>query len=185
MTALRPTGRATTSTKKSLTRRVPGLRAFNIQQSSTTIPGGVYVPPSPESITHDSDGNRTSDGRWDYTWNSEGRLVQVKTSSTSGIPTNSLDSAKIMFDYDYLGRRIRKRVYATAVTPESNPSETIRYLWDGWNCIAELKGADSKFFVWGPDLSGGPQGAGGVEGLLLVQEMSAGYAVEKNPLCRL
>ena len=43
-----------------------------------------------------------------------------------------------------------------------------RYLYDGWNLLAEVDaiGAATKTYVWGSDLSGSMQGAGGVGGLL-------------------
>lgn len=34
----------------------------------TTQEGAVYVPPAAEVLTYDPDGNLTSDGRWDCTW---------------------------------------------------------------------------------------------------------------------
>ena len=155
----------------------PGLKPLTVTQSgSTPVSGDVYVPPSPETVSYDYDGNRTTDGRWDYTWDTENRLTEIKTSLTSGTSRSSTKSTKVQFDYDYLGRRIRKQVYDTALS--TMPSKTILYLWDGWNCIAEIDGTDSQFYVWGKDISGTQQGAGGVEGLLFVHELSLGYAVE-------
>jgi RHS repeat-associated protein len=54
-----------------------------------------------------------------------------------------------------------------------------RYLYDGWNLLAALNGTNNavvKSFLWGSDLSGSEQGAGGVGGLLLVNLGSAGCA---------
>jgi RHS repeat-associated protein len=45
-----------------------------------------------------------------------------------------------------------------------------RFLYDGWNLLAEYNGMNAnalvRSYVWGPDLSGSLQGAGGVGGLL-------------------
>ena len=52
------------------------------------------------------------------------------------------------------------------------------YLYDGWNCIAEYTGATpavSKTFLWGLDLSGSLQGAGGVGGLLSVSQGGSSF----------
>jgi YD repeat-containing protein len=35
----------------------------------------VFVPKTPETFTYDADGNLLSDGRWNYTWDAENRLV--------------------------------------------------------------------------------------------------------------
>ncbi len=52
-------------------------------------------------------------------------------------------------------------------------SADTRFLYDGWNLIAEFSLQSSvlrlsRSYVWGIDLSGAPQGAGGVGGLLTV-----------------
>src|SRR5436190_353208 len=78
---------------------------------------------------------------------------------------------KLVFTYDYMGRRVEKVVstwngsaYASAVTT--------RFVYDGWNLLAELDGDNSNAvkcsYMWGLDLSGSLQGAGGVGGLLTV-----------------
>ena len=64
-------------------------------------------------------------------------------------------------------------------TPNTPPSKTITYLWDDFNIIAETVVADSAtnitYNVWGLDLDGTLQGAGGVGGLLAVVKDSATY----------
>jgi RHS repeat-associated protein len=44
-----------------------------------------------------------------------------------------------------------------------------KYVWDGWNLLAELDITDAsvRTFAWGLDLSGSEQGAGGIGGLVL------------------
>ena len=45
----------------------------------TPVTGNVYVPKTPEAFTYDLDGNMTSDGRWNYTWDAENRLIRVQS----------------------------------------------------------------------------------------------------------
>ena len=53
----------------------------------TPVTGNVFVPRTPESLTYDLDGNMTSDGRWNYTWDAENRLIKVE--SGLGTPSSS------------------------------------------------------------------------------------------------
>ncbi len=68
---------------------------------------------------------------------------------------------------DYLGRRWRKQVYRNGWLDEER-----RYLYDSFNCVAELDQYNNllKSYLWDLDLSGTMQGAGGVGGLLAVME---------------
>jgi RHS repeat-associated protein len=47
-------------------------------------------------------------------------------------------------------------------------TSTFKFVWDGWNLLAELDGEDGvlRACAWGLDLSGSEQGAGGVGGLV-------------------
>jgi len=47
----------------------------------TPVIGNVFVPRTPEPFSYDLDGNMTSDGRWNYTWDAENRLVKVESRS--------------------------------------------------------------------------------------------------------
>ena len=62
--------------------------------------------------------------------------------------------------YDYMSRRVEKTVNGVAR----------RFVYDGWNLISETQGSgltsQVSYFVWGLDLSGTLQGAGGIGGLL-------------------
>ncbi|WP_129589686.1 RHS repeat domain-containing protein [Rubritalea profundi] len=102
----------------------------------------------------DDDGNLTNDGTKQFEWDAENRLIAVKQGAVTVAE----------YDYDYQSRRITKDV-AGVVT---------NFVYDGWNPIAEFTGTTlSKSYVWGMDLSGSMQGAGGVGGLLAVAEGSA------------
>ena len=129
-----------------------------------TETGKVFVAPSTETFAHDADGNLTSDGRWTYSWDGENRLVQMIRDSDS--PTGARQ--KLVFEYDQQGRRIRKQFY-TYNNGWKEQTDTI-FLYDGWNLLAELNANGSntrvRTYVWGTDLSGSMQGAGGVGGLL-------------------
>ena len=160
----------------------PGLRHVVVTAGGNALHGDVYVPEATEATAYDGSGNLISDSRWTYTWTEDNRLREIATRSTSGIANASSACVRVAFDYDYFGRRVQKRTYLNYNwnTPGSGMlSKTVRYVWDGWNCIAELNGADSKFFIWGTDLSGGTA-AGGVGGLLFVQDLSGTYALETN-----
>ncbi|MEK7996172.1 MAG: hypothetical protein AAB403_20425, partial [Planctomycetota bacterium] len=122
------------------------------------------------AYTYDDDGNLTGDGRWEYTWNSENRLTQVETADAV---TNVVPRQKLMFEYDYMGRRISKSVYEWNGTTWVTNSVR-RFLYDGWNMICELNNpaignSTTNLYVWGMDLSGSLQGAGGIGGLLTAQ----------------
>ncbi len=124
----------------------------------TNITGNVYVPQNPESFTYDWDGNLKSDGRWNYYWDAEDRLITM-TNNSSTAPALSLT-----FVYDYKGRRVEKLVYHATAGLSTN-----LFVNDGGNLAVELNAAQTaiiRSYCWGTDLSGSMQGAGGVGGLL-------------------
>ncbi len=119
----------------------------------------VSVPPCEPSC--DADGNMTADERgWHYFWNGENRMVCASNSE-----------AVVTYAYDHRGRMVRKVVSRRDTEPQR-----IEYLWDQWNIIHETTTNLSTFqpfnlstsYVWGLDLDGTLQGAGGVGGLLAV-----------------
>jgi len=137
--------------------------ATNSAAGQTTVTGHLFVPQTPESFTYDADGNLIQDGRWTYTWDGENRLIDM--TSLTNAPAGS--QLKLDFAYDYRGRRIQK-IVSTFTNSAYVPQSTNRLLYDGWNLIAELAPNASliRSYVWGLDLSGSLQGAGGVGGLL-------------------
>jgi RHS repeat-associated protein len=128
----------------------------------TAVSGHEFIAQTPENFTYDLDGNLTQDGRWTYTWDGENRLVNM--TSLSGPPTPSLYN--LNFTYDYLGRRIAKLVSTNNGSWVA--SYTNRFMYDGWNPVANLNpnASVAAAMMWGTDLSGSTQGAGGVGGLL-------------------
>jgi RHS repeat-associated protein len=97
-----------------------------------------------------------------YEWDGENRLRCVK---------NSAGAILVEYHYDAQSRRV-----ATSAS-----GNTILFLYDGWNVIAEYQFGNATFnlhtsYLWGLDLSGSMQGAGGVGGLLAVTEIPASSA---------
>ena len=114
-----------------------------------------------------TDGNQTVDGRWNYTWDAENRLVRMVANTAVG-PQQRIDCG-----YDAKGRRISKKVWSNTAGTGS-PATYNRFMYDGWNLLAELDGNNTnaivRSYIWGSDLSGSMQGAGGVGGLLMIND---------------
>ena len=105
---------------------------------------------APSAPLHDPDGNMTATGDgWQYVWNAENRMVLA-----------SSDTTTVTYAYDHQGRMVAKAVDDVAR----------QYLWDGYNIVRALTHSPThtltNSFLWGLDLSGSLQGAGGVGGLL-------------------
>jgi RHS repeat-associated protein len=146
---------------------VKNLVGLNGEDAVTEITKSAYLPQTPLSYTHDADGNLTNDGRWTYAWDGENRLMNMQTTTTAA--NAGVDRQKLDFAYDGQGRRVAKKVYSWDGTAWVLGTSA-RFLYDGWNLIAELNAMNSnasvRTYVWGLDLSGSLQGAGGVGGLL-------------------
>ncbi|MDD4735772.1 MAG: hypothetical protein PHP44_06670 [Kiritimatiellae bacterium] len=107
------------------------------------------------SLSHDPDGNLTNANGWTFTWDAENRLLTASNGTT--VVHNT---------YDYMSRRIRKE------TLEGETLTSRTFIYDGWNLLSEVSSQNSEvstnYYVWGLDLSGTLQGAGGVGGLLFM-----------------
>jgi RHS repeat-associated protein len=130
-----------------------------IVSGGQSVTGNVYVARTPEQFSYDADGNLTNDGRWAYTWDAENQLVKMT------VNTNVGPQYQLAFAYDSKGRRIQKIVATNSVGIYTN-----NFLYDGGNLVAEVAPNDSliRSYVWGNDLAGSIQSAGGVGGLLEV-----------------
>jgi RHS repeat-associated protein len=133
----------------------------------------AFLQQTPEAFEYDLDGNLKKDGRWDYTWDAENRLVKMETRSTVA-SASGIARERLTFAYDSQGRRIRKLVELFNPTTSSwvQTADT-KFIYDGWNLLAEHRWNPTTStyvlnvsYVWGLDLSGTLQGAGGVGGLL-------------------
>jgi RHS repeat-associated protein len=137
----------------------PGTNAPDVVTSQT---GRVFVAETPEAFTYDNDGNLTQDGRFDYTWNGENRLIKAET--RDDLPA-AVPRFRVEYAYDHQGRMVWKQVSTNAVA-----LSTRLLLWDGFNIVRETicnqQFSITNSYVWGLDLSGSLQGAGGVGGLL-------------------
>ncbi len=134
----------------------------NSATNETSVIGNLFVPKTPEAFTYDDDGNLTSDGHWTNRWDAENRLIEME--ALSSVPDGA--KKKLVFGYDWQGRRISKTV-SNWVSSAWALSESKRFAYDGWNLMAVLSGTNLlQSFVWGTDLSGTMQGAGGVGGLV-------------------
>jgi hypothetical protein len=105
---------------------------------TATNNGAAFIPESPEAFRYDLDGNLTNDGRWAYTWDAENRLVGMLSLSTT--PAHSWKALRSSSDPQ--SRRISK-----VVSNWNGASWTLavsnKFLYDGWNLIAELSGTNS------------------------------------------
>ncbi|MFO0838802.1 MAG: RHS repeat-associated core domain-containing protein [Phycisphaerae bacterium] len=169
--------------------------ANNLNQITTIDDTNACPPGSPnETMSYDLDGNLTQGilggtlggagilpAR--LTWDAENRLTSVApVSPASG-------HKKLVFDYDYMSRRVRKRAYDWNQALNgglgdwnSTPSVDRKCIYDGWNALVELNGLSSdavvRRYLWGLDLSGlngsqsNFQAAGGIGGLLATRDMS-------------
>ena len=122
--------------------------------------------------THDDDGNQLTAQIFPvespapvpaiFHWDAENRLIKV----TDPTETTTI----VEYAYDYIGRRISEQATISSLTT------TTRWIYDGWNMLTEYTGTTlSKRYLWGMDLSGSMQGAGGVGGLLSVNDGTATY----------
>ncbi|MEM9445231.1 MAG: RHS repeat-associated core domain-containing protein [Verrucomicrobiota bacterium] len=134
------------------------------------------LPPKNQNFTYDDDGNLTSDGVYNYTWNAENRLNTLE-------PSTPFTGAKSFeYKYDYQGRRIERVVRKFNGSTWVLESRSY-YVYDDWNLIYEKKVdaagtttlAERKY-LWGLDLSETEQGAGGIGGLLMTEETTGVHA---------
>lgn len=153
-----------------------GLGNRKKSADSLTLPGSdnyttntlnQYTAVGSLNPLYDDDGNATSyplpaaaSSLSALTWDAENRLVSAAVGSTTA-----------QYLYDAQSRRIACKV----------GGQTTVYVHDGWNVIAEYSSTDlvtyapGKSYLWGLDLSGNLQGAGGVGGLLAVKNGSDVY----------
>ena len=101
-----------------------------------------YTVVNSNQPTYDDDGNMLTNGSWTYTWNGENRMVQAVNGNT-----------KLQFAYDYMGRRIEKKVFDgdTVVSHK-------RFVYDNYKQVEELDALNSnsvlKRYSWQPEAVG-------------------------------
>jgi RHS repeat-associated protein len=127
----------------------PDWMQVSVSDGTATEDGSILIPPASQEPQHDADGNLRSDGVHEFTWDAENRLVKIETLAaavTAGVPYRRVECV-----YDSQWRRVRRLLFDQPSA--TTPLETIRYLWAGWRCLAELGATDSvrKTLVWGLD----------------------------------
>ncbi len=134
----------------------------------TTNTGKLFLPQTPEQFAYDHDGNLTGDGRWTYTWDGENRLIQMETKT--GAVSAGAQKQKVELVYDDRWRMIQKKV-SDWNGASYTPAYTNRFIYDEWNIVALFDSGNLRQSMqWGLDLSGQTQGAGGVGGMLALQD---------------
>ena len=131
--------------------------AYTLKTYGSSSTNEYETTPQATNLTYDANGNLLTKGTLTFEYDGENRLVKVINGSST-----------YTYRYDYLGRRVRRS--GTGVTDK-------RYIYDGWSLIAETNssGVIGQRFVWGLDVSGSLQGAGGVGGLLMTVDGSNCY----------
>jgi RHS repeat-associated protein len=140
--------------------------------TNQTNAGHLFVPRTPEVFAHDADGNLTNDGRFAYTWDAENRLLQVE--SYGSAPTAS--KRRVSYTYDAQSRLVRRTVEDGSSGSYVVASDQ-KYVWNDWLCLADLNATNNTLecsYLWGLDLSGSMQGAGGIGGLLAISDVQSG-----------
>jgi len=143
-----------------------------LSPDAATLTANALVAATSETFIYDADGNLLSDGKWNYTWDGENRLTALESLGT--VPSQA--RSRLEFAYDGGGRRIFKRVKVwDAGSGAYQVADEQRYWYDGWNLIGRTSRAaqEVQVYAWGLDLSGSLQGAGGVGGLLWLNDSSA------------
>lgn len=141
---------------------------------SDTLARTAIIRRADQAFAHDDAGNLTSDGLWDYKWDAENRLVAMETTATA--VAQGIGNQKLSFRYDHLGRRIQKR--SQNITAGTDVYR--RYLYDGWNLVAEFAatatscGTLVRSYSWGLDIAGSFSSSGGVGALLQIADNLAG-----------
>src|SRR5438093_3344646 len=104
--------------------------------------------------------NPSDQNRWETPISNCGQM----TANTS-VPSGA--KLKLDFSYDHRSRRTSKAVSTWNGSAYVGQS-TNKFGYDDWNLFAEVNHTNKavRSYLWGSDLSGSPQGAGGVGGLL-------------------
>ena len=143
----------------------------------------AFLAPAWQQVAYDEDGNVTSDGIWNYMWDAENRLVRMETiPETIGIvPASS--ARRLDFRYDHRGRRVEKLVRSRDTGGTYSVVELHRrYIYEGWNVIAELNVSSTgtlsvtRTYTWGLDIARSLTDAGGVGALLQIADHSLSKA---------
>lgn len=140
-------------------------------------PVNQYSAIDGKKLEYDKNGNLLKAEGSTYRWNHDNRLISHTNTKGSAAEGSQGKPSTVSYSYDPLGRRISKVTHSAGEGVEAKPaagvkaSTTTLYQYDGWNVVATFQSNSSPFTLhslklWGTDLSGSLQGAGGVGGLL-------------------
>jgi RHS repeat-associated protein len=160
----------------------PLWQTLSITCGGTVSNGGCTFPAYTQNFAYDGDGNLTFDGIWTYEWDAENRLAAMTMTNIASVANSN--RLRLEFAYDFQRRRVSKLVKAwngSVFVPQS----TNRFVYDGWNLIAIVnsQGSIQQGFIWGLDLSGTRDKAGGIGGLAAVLETSTGQITNADFAC--
>ncbi len=85
------------------------------------------------TLHYDANGNLTSDGTNTYMWNARNQLTQISDGA----------NVSMTFSYDSIGRRVAKKVGASAA---------IQYLYDHATAVQEIEGGVTNSILAGPEI---------------------------------
>lgn len=111
----------------------------------TTTSRTWYSPGFIQTFAYDADGNLIGDGVSDYFYDAENRLVKVST--TAAAAAAGYPNLVSEFIYDNEGRRVQKKV----TTYPAATVLTTKFIYDGWNLVAEIDGTNAallRTFTW-------------------------------------
>ena len=104
-----------------------------------------YTQIASQLPTYDADGNMLTYNGWTFTWNGENRLIAAESSDT-----------RLEFSYDYMGRRLEKKVYTKGLFTLYDWSlvKHHKFVYDGYKLIAEFDVLDADAqpvsYLWQP-----------------------------------
>ena len=111
--------------KQSVCRSSVGVNCLALAGTSYNYTSNAlnqYTAVNAVQPTYDADGNMLTRDGWTQVWNGENRLIET-----------SKGNAKLQFAYDYMGRRVEKKVYSgTTLTHHT------RFVYDGYKLAEEL-----------------------------------------------
>ena len=114
----------------------------NLNQYTALTSGNTTQSPA-----YDADGNMTFRDGWTQIWNGENRLVEMYN-----------DTTKLTFSYDYMGRRIEKKVFQQTGGIWA-PQKSLQYVYDGYKLIEEIDTLPDekpviRRYTWQPESQG-------------------------------
>lgn len=114
----------------------------NLNQYTALTSGNTTQSPA-----YDADGNMTFRDGWTQVWNGENRLVEMYN-----------DTTKLTFSYDYMGRRIEKKVFQQTGGIWA-PQKSLQYVYDGYKLVEEIDTLPDekpviRRYTWQPESQG-------------------------------